>query len=437
MPTIPTQYLETELRKLYLQWVSGLSVDDDNVASKINDFQRRSEALISRMGGQVARLGAVADFPAPKRLELSPYAGKVYDQMQQAAIQAGIMTGISSKETARVMFRAGMDKSYRRLERLARTETTSAYWKNAFDSVADLPNIVMLWGSEDGPRTCAWCRERDGLVMDSPNLRDHPNGRCTPIPTLRSAVQYRGSISPDNRIYFDPDWNKATPSKSVTPQPQPVQEVEVILDTVSYSDADIQRGLSAAERQRQAMQSFQYDKKGNLNVAAGWDNEARQAWNSYTSGGYVDINQSFRNPTAFAEAFEGDDFWKDKFLAEGSKLQELMGKNVLSEDIMVARGLTSTTAFDPATLKVGQSFSDPGFWSTSSKLDEAAEFVKGNTGASSQGGQGWLFLSKAPKGTPAIPGVAGQGEIIFQPEQMQKIVGIDYDKHIVYLEMKP
>ena len=229
MATVPTGRMEVELRKLYLQWISGLSVDSDNVSGQIDSFRKRSEALISKMGGQVASLGALAGFPVPKYLELSPYAGKVYDQMQQAAIQAGIMTGISSKEAARVMFRAGMDKSYRRLERLARTETTSAYWKNAFDSVADLPNIVMLWGSEDGPRTCAWCRERDGLVMDSPNLRDHPNGRCTPIPTLRSAVQYRGSISPDNRIYFDPDWNKATPSKSVTPQPQPVQEVEVDL----------------------------------------------------------------------------------------------------------------------------------------------------------------------------------------------------------------
>lgn len=434
MPTIPTGQLERELRALYLRWISGLSVDSGNVSEQIESFRKSSELLISKMGGQVASLGALAGFPVPKYLELSSYSGKVYDQMQQAAIQAGIMAGISSKETAHAMFRAGMDKSYRRLERLARTETTSAYWKNAFDSVADLDDMVMLWGSETGPRTCDWCLERDGLVMDSPDLRDHPNGRCAPIPTLLSSVEYRGSISPDNQIYFDENWGKATQSKSVTPQPTPVEED---LEPVSYSDAEIQRGLSAAEGERKAMESFQYDKKGNLNAEAGWDNDARQAWNSYTSGGYVDINQSFRNPAEFAKVFEGDEFWRDKFLAEGSKLQELMGKNALSEDIMVARGLTATPAFDPATLKVGQSFADPGFWSSSSKLDEAAEFMKGNIGASSQGGQGWLFLSKAPKGTSAIPGVAGQGEIIFKPGQMQKILGIDHDKHIVYLEMKP
>lgn len=220
MPTVPTGQVERELRKLYLRWVSDLSVDSKNVSGQIESFRKRSQELIQRLGGRAAALGALADFPVPKMLELSPYAGKIYDSMQQAAVQAGIAAGLGSKETARVMFRAGMDKSYRRLERLARTETTNAYWKNAFDSVADLPNIVMLWGAESGPRTCAWCLERDGLVMDSPNLRDHPNGRCTPIPTLRSRVDYKGSISADNQIYHDADWDTRVPGI-----PQPAEEV--------------------------------------------------------------------------------------------------------------------------------------------------------------------------------------------------------------------
>lgn len=206
MPTIPTGELERELRKLYLSYVYGLAFDSTNLQARTASFQRKAIELIERLGGNVARLGALGDFPAPRSLDLSPWAGTFYVEAQQAAIQAGITVGINSREVARAMFRAGLDKSFRRLERLARTETTNAYWKNAFDSVADLPALVMLWGSEDGPRTCAWCRERDGLVMDSASLRDHPNGRCTPIPTLRSRVQYRGSISPDNQIYWDPTW---------------------------------------------------------------------------------------------------------------------------------------------------------------------------------------------------------------------------------------
>lgn len=218
MPTIPTGELERELRKLYLRFVYGLAFDSGNLQDKTASFQRRAIELIERMGGRVAMLGALGDFPAPRSLDLSPWAGTFYDEAQQAAIQAGIVAGINSREAARAMFRVGLDKSYRRLERLARTETTNAYWKNAFDSVADLPALVMVWGSEDGPRTCAWCRERDGLVMDSPLLRDHPNGRCTPIPTLRSQVKYRGSISADNQIYWDPAWvsrNQASKEEGV------------------------------------------------------------------------------------------------------------------------------------------------------------------------------------------------------------------------------
>lgn len=210
MPTIPTGALERELRKMYLRWINGLAFDSNDLYHKLASFDRRALALIETMGGQAASLGSYADFPVPRTLDMSPYAGKIYVEMQQAAISASITVGLNSREAARAMFRAGLDKSFRSLERLARTETVSAYWKNAWNSINDLPQLVMLWGSEDGPRTCQWCRERDGLVMDSPNLRDHPNGRCTPIPTLRSRVAYRGSISPDGQIYWDPSWARST-----------------------------------------------------------------------------------------------------------------------------------------------------------------------------------------------------------------------------------
>lgn len=210
MPTIPTNQMERELRALYLRWLAGLSVDTPNMSAKVDDFQKRSQALIERLGGQTASLGALADFPVPKLLDLDPVVGTIYSDMKQAAIQAGIAAGLQSTDVARQMFSLGMDKSFNRLNRLARTETTRAYWKNAWDSIADLPLLVMVWGSEDGPRTCAWCKERDGLLMDSSNLRDHPNGRCTPIPTLRSLVEYKGSISADGQIYWDEGWRTPT-----------------------------------------------------------------------------------------------------------------------------------------------------------------------------------------------------------------------------------
>jgi hypothetical protein len=104
------------------------------------------------------------------------------------------------------MLNAGLDKNYRKLERLARTETVSAYWKNGWDSIADLPLLVMVWGAENGHRTCDYCLSRDGLVIEDGNIRDHPNGRCTPIPTLRSQVKYKGTLQPDGSVTMDPAW---------------------------------------------------------------------------------------------------------------------------------------------------------------------------------------------------------------------------------------
>lgn len=206
MPTIPTGKVERGLRAMYLKWLAGLDPDGTDASQKVDEFHVASQAFIEREGGRVAMLGALAGFPAPKLLDLNPHIGTIYDDMKQAAIQAGIAAGLNATDVARQMFRAGMDKSFYRLNRLARTETVQAYWKNAWDSIEGLPGIVMVWGSEDGPRTCDWCRERDGMVMESSSLRDHPNGRCTPVPTLRRLVEYRGSVDASGRIYLDEAW---------------------------------------------------------------------------------------------------------------------------------------------------------------------------------------------------------------------------------------
>lgn len=236
MGTVPTGQMERELRKLYLQWLGALPAELKDVAGEISSFQARSQALIEKMGGRIASLGALGDFPAPKLLEMSPYIGKVYDQMQQAAIQAGLSVGLQSTDIARQMFNAGMDKSFRRLNRLARTETVSAYWKNQWDSTADLPLIVMVWGSESGPRTCDYCLSRDGLVVEDPSIRDHPNGRCTLIPTLRSRVQYKGTLQPDGSVDMDPNWNK--PKQSTT-KPVAAETVDATIGQPTPQAVDV------------------------------------------------------------------------------------------------------------------------------------------------------------------------------------------------------
>ncbi|QXO14475.1 MuF-like minor capsid protein [Microbacterium phage Jenos] len=206
MATVPTGKLERELRKLYVSWVRGLPQHEGDMEAYIESFRLRSTALIARLGGDVARLGVyLADFPAPTELTLSPYAGKIYDEMQLAAIRASVASGLNAKDAARAMLRAGLERSYSKLVRLARTETVSAYWKNQWDSTRGL-DLVLLWSVEFGPRTCAWCKERDGMVVEYSHIRDHPNGRCTLAPTLPSQVRYKGSLDRDGNIYYDSTW---------------------------------------------------------------------------------------------------------------------------------------------------------------------------------------------------------------------------------------
>ena len=210
MGTVPTGQLERELRALYLRWLRGLKPGED-FSKKLDQFQRNSIDLMDRLGGQAARLGAYGDFPAPKRLDLAPVAGYVYNEMQTAAIQAGIMTGLGAADTARQMFKAGMDKSYRKLERIARTETVRAYWKNSWDSVDGL-GLVMIWSAEEGPRTCPWCLERDGMVVESRSVQDHPNGRCTLVPRLPNRVDYKGTVQEDGTIQATQTWTDMKPT---------------------------------------------------------------------------------------------------------------------------------------------------------------------------------------------------------------------------------
>ena len=65
----------------------------------------------------------------------------------------------------------------------------------------------MVWEAEFGPRTCEWCLARDGLVVEDPNIRDHPNGRCTLVPTLRSRLDYKGTLQPDGSILMDSQYS--------------------------------------------------------------------------------------------------------------------------------------------------------------------------------------------------------------------------------------
>ena len=349
MPTIPTGKMELELRRLYVRWLSHLG-DETNMDKAVDRFEKQSIDLIEKMGGRTAMLGALADFPAPKRLDLSPHIGTIYSDMKQAAIQAGIQAGLNASDVARAMFRNGMDKSYHRLNRLARTETVSAYWKNAWDSIEDLPELVMVWGAESGPRTCQWCLERDGMVMESSQLRDHPNGRCTPIPTLRGLVEYKGSVRADGTIYQDPTWTKRRkPAASVAEGPGKLDPATMeadprVIKTMKDMD-DFAKGMPAPSQLT----------KG---AAKAVDDYAKGT--AYASNAHLRGQKTYRGRPIDARTKA----YTRKFTKE---MDQMMDASLVPEDVRVVRalGADSFGGLDKLKELVGQVYTDKGYMSTS------------------------------------------------------------------------
>lgn len=185
MGTVPTDTLERRLRQLYLRWLAQVPQHSNDLSSYIDEFKESSLQLINEQGSKIARLGALIGAPTPQMIDLSPVAGYVYDDMKLAGIKAGIAAGLGSKDIARQMLNTGLDKSYKNLERLARTEVVSAFWAQQWDSVAGL-DMDLVWSVERSARTCVWCLSKDGMVVKDKSLRDHPNGRCTLIPQMHS-----------------------------------------------------------------------------------------------------------------------------------------------------------------------------------------------------------------------------------------------------------
>jgi hypothetical protein len=385
MPTIPTGDLEKELRKLYLRWLAGVPRHQADMPSYIKEFEVSSRLLIARMGGQVASLGALADFPVPKVLELSPVAGVVYNDMQQAAIKAGIATGLNATDTARQILNAGLGQSFNKLNRLARTETVSAYWKNSWDSIADLPLIVMIWGSEDSKRTCEYCRSRDGLVIEDGSIRDHPNGRCTPVPTLRSRVKYKGTLQPDGSVTMDPRWadqkvkgakamdsagpstaeqrnplsgksNPAAPSKAL-----PAQKNNPVPASVAPIDNDRLNAAAsrarAAEFQNEAFGRGQYD-------TMFYEGASRKAVDKYV----LDDDWALRQNAAFRAG-------KKPGGVTVKNLDSAIAENSLVEDIELWRGMALTEK-QVAAFTVGSDVSMVGWTSTTTSRKIADFYAK-------------------------------------------------------------
>lgn len=219
MGTVPTGRMEREMRKYYLQWVKELPDHTSTpkaLEAHVETFKASIQGLAETIGADVARLGVDPGFPAPKMLDLSPHLGTVYEEIDKATIRAAISIGLNARDTAQAIMSHTVNKEYYKVERLARTETVSAYWKNQWDEVKGL-DLVMVWSVERGPRTCEVCIAKDGLVVPEESIRDHPNGRCTLLPVLPSEIKYKGTLQPDGSVAHNDDWKPKEPEPVKVP----------------------------------------------------------------------------------------------------------------------------------------------------------------------------------------------------------------------------
>ncbi|WNN96037.1 ADP-ribosyltransferase [Microbacterium phage Schimmels22] len=405
MATVPTGEMERELRKLYLRWLVGVPRHQDDMVAYIEVFRVQSQRLIERLGGQAASLGALADFPVPKMLDLDPVAGVVYDQMKQAAVQAGIAAGLQSTDVARQILNAGLDKGFRRLERLARTETTNAYWRNTWASTAGLPAIVLVWGAEESKRTCEYCLSRDGLVVEDPSIRDHPNGRCTLIPTLRSQVRYKGTLQADGSIVMDERWTGKASRKGT----KQASHEDTYMDYVAQAQAAAAQGIDPDELawlSRPGQEANRADRlwraqndRLQQDFAATVGDKNRQVLDRYM---YNDdsflINQRLRAGEALTPEWE--------------ELRKVMGEYKLPEATVTYRGVWDMALPDNL---VGSSWHDKAFQSTTFDKGRAQNW------ASSRGDNVTMFEIVSPKGTRAALD-PGQAELALQAGSSIRII---------------
>lgn len=358
----------------------------------------------------------------------NPLSQQVYKTKQLAdgwiddIVNRGLVSGWSAAELAKAVIpsispNVSGGVSYA-ANRLARTEINNAYHAASYDRYMKSPIVQeiewLLSASHPEDDICNDYAAQSPFKKNAVPAKPHPFCYCYIVPKLPSEEEFLEKMFAGE--YGDEPFGAETAN-------------------VIPSEDTIKAGMAAAERQRKIFEQQMYVNRGKrtegYNEALGWSRDTYKARGSYIEMGNKDMNMLLRNPEAYAQADDFDEFFAEMFAKYIDDLTELISKNQIADDIVVARGLTVSEGFNPATLKVGDNLADPAFLSTTTNLDEALNFASGR-GA---GEEGWVFITRAPKGTNAVAGADYQNELIFKPGQMQKVIGIDAEKRIIYTEM--
>jgi len=386
--------------------------------------------MMKQLATSEAKRAAEGLEAALRRMEGSSYkplSGRVYDTKKLATgwvddkINQALVSGWDAKRLAKEI--SGSIRpdtpggvSYA-ANRLARTEINNAFHASAAKRYQDSGIVDGVdWNLSSSHPEGDVC---DSLAGDSPYdveeipAKPHPNCYCYITPHLPEPDEFIDNLLAGK--YGDEPW------------------FDDAAGGITMSAEDMVAGMKTAEAARVSMERIVYDRKGNLNKSRGWTADTYKARTSYTEMGHEDMNMLLRDPEGMAAMFADDPFWIEQAAKNNELMVELLSKNPTTSDMVVARGVLVTDKFNPGTLKVGESFADPAFLSTTTNLDEALNFAAGRGRVADA--DGWTFVTKVPKGTNAVPGADYQNEIVFGPGQMQRVTGIDEEKRIIYTEM--
>jgi len=390
MGTIPTGKMESAMRSNYLKWVSELAVGKD-LSKAVNELAGAQASIVQKYGGETARLGFKAGFPVPKALPLnfnSPSL-KFVTQLQQAAIRAGIATGLNAADIGNAMFKSALDPSFRKLQLTARTEVVRAYWGNAWNQAGqyvDAGQMEMVWEAEHGPGTCKWCLDQDGKVIKDRTMLDHPNGRCTLVPKLKKPQEALDATTGMG----DKDWWKLSNKEREAAMPSCVSQN---LATLSPDDVSLLRRYSGS-----------------------W----YQSYNAVLRGEAI--------PGASAELLAG-------ITKQANRLSEVLSSTEITKPISVQRKIFKRNiakAFGEEDLNklVGKVVTDKGAMSTTITKGGASGFkpLSGDV----------LLDIDCPKGTKGgwlkpVSSNKNENEVLLAPGTKLLVTGVTKDKNGVWL----
>lgn len=202
MKQIKTSKLERTLVGVYRRWLAACD-NETPTRSDIHRLRTELDAFFATDGAYLANLNAQLQFPQTINRSLVQQTDRILTSFEEKAIQGGILAGLHPTVTAQAMSHYTNEALYS-LRRLVRTETVKAMWQDQRQAVADMPGMALMWVCEPR-RACPTCKARDGLIVENPNIYDHPNGRCTlapvsledlPIRPLPPVPEYDRATSP-------------------------------------------------------------------------------------------------------------------------------------------------------------------------------------------------------------------------------------------------